>query len=249
MQPDGSGALKAPLERDFLGEVKSLLKEHPGSTVVLHGLSHNCRKTVTRGDGTILQPRTTGEGFEFADCRVSPPFPLMDACGARAAVVEARRRLTEAGFDGTEFPAGKLAGWETPHYCATDEMYTEVFEKEFGLIFEDAWWDRSLPGVNRAGDSLVMLPYALRHNGAIYLQTFLGFVSDCARDPDLIVEQSAALSNLRHGVEAAFFFHADILTHRILENIVPELVKQGWEFPDLSVAAAEWGKSAETSGR
>jgi len=117
-----------------------------------------------------------------------------------------------------------LVGWETPHYKASDEAYA-VFEEYFELLYEHQYW----------GFDLILLPYPVQRENALYVPTGLYYVKGEApqNDVDRILDEARLLAGLRYGAVASFFYHPS-LGLEYLKKIVWGLQEQGWIFQHVS---------------
>lgn len=192
----------ATLETEGIKEKLYSIVAIPYASAVLHGYTHQLTGV-------------TAVDYEFCDIKTNTYLSIEQA---RERMIKAKALVGKASLFGI------IAGWETPHYCASPQVYREVFEKEFGFIFETC-------NQNRLCE---FLPYYLKFGQSAYLNTLLGYVTNPTKESiSEIVSYAQMLSKLRYGVEVGLFYHPDIFGLEPLVSLIEKLKGQGWETINL----------------
>lgn len=175
------------------------------NSLVLHGWSHQY-KGVTAEDSEFLDS-TTGRFLTVPE--------------VRERVANALAEMRRSGL----LVNSRVVAWETPHYAQSPEVCEQVLEVVFKVIFQDPCWN----------STLAFLPYAMRHNGVVWLPTFLGFISEPAAESVARIKLYAEkLAGLKYNVEVGLFIHPAIVEPAVIGEVVGYLQSLGWQFNALS---------------
>lgn len=189
-------SVSATLETEAVKEKLYQLLQAPYVSIVIHGYTHQLTGI-------------TGIDYEFYDEKKDQYLEVEES---RKRIKRAIELILKANL------AALIAGWETPHYRASFEVYRDVFEKQFSFIFENC----------NHNILCQYLPYYLKFGSISYLNTILGYVEKPENSHE-IVEYAAILSNLRHAVEIGLFYHPEIFGVKELPSLIDAFKKQGWE--------------------
>jgi hypothetical protein len=99
----GGPTLRLQSEPEFVAALS--YAQQRGGRLLMHGYAH-------------AHGAEPGEGHEFWDVNLDRPFPNETAESVRVQLLDGVRQMLQQGL----FPLG----WETPHYSASRQVYTEV---------------------------------------------------------------------------------------------------------------------------